>query len=59
MKTRVSINLHQKAFEMMDCRVTPGNDVRGSCSDERLEIRHIIHDAPLALSVGEQDRRGS
>jgi hypothetical protein len=40
MKTRVSINLHQKAFEMMDCRVTPGNDVRGSCSDKRLEIRH-------------------
>jgi iron complex transport system substrate-binding protein len=25
---------------MMDCRVKPGNDVRGSCSDKRLEIRH-------------------
>src|SRR5258705_12559924 len=25
---------------MMDCRVEPGNDVRGSCSDKRRVIRH-------------------
>src|SRR5882762_8261682 len=58
MKTRVSINLHQKAFEMMDCRVKSGNDVRGSCSDKRLEIRHIVRHAPIPSPPDRVSHRG-
>src|ERR1700738_5181617 len=40
--TRVCINLHQNVFEMMDCRVKPGNDVAGnSGGDNEPVIRHI------------------
>src|SRR6202049_1136104 len=42
MTHRVSINLHQNAFQMMDCRVKPGNDVSGKGHRDNVPvIRHI------------------